>query len=214
MKKIIFLFCLAITAGVSAQTDTTSKFYKAMKKQVAIVDTAFSLPSLQQAYNGFERIANAEKKEWLPSYYMAYCLVMESYLDDVNKADEYCDQASRQLDHADSISPNNSEIFVLRAMCASARIRVNPMTRGAKYGKESGEWLGKAQAADSMNPRVPYLQAQGLYYMPPAFGGGKDKAKPVFEEAIRKYDAFKPSSPIHPHWGRHRAQQLLNECNK
>lgn len=214
MKKIILPFFLLISSFVFAQTDTTSKYYAAMKKQVAITDTARTLPSLQQAYNGFERIANAETKEWLPDYYMAYCLIMESYLDDTKKTDDYCDKASTMLDRADSISPNNSEILALRAMCSSARIRVNPMSRGSKYGKESNEWLVKAAAADSTNPRIDLLRGTGLFYTPAAFGGGKDKAKPVLENDIKKFDAFKPASPIHPHWGRFRAQQMLDECNK
>ena len=213
-RKILLPLLLLLVSVVSAQTDTTSKYYAAMKKQVAIADTAKTIPSLQQAYNGFERIANAEKKEWLPDYYMAYCLIMQSYMDDVKKTDDYCDKANSLLNRADSISPNNSEILALRAMCSSARIRVNPMSRGAKYGKESGEWLDKAEAADSTNPRIYMMRGQGMYYTPAAFGGGKDKAKPILENAIRKYDAFKPASGIHPHWGRYRAQQLLDECKK
>lgn len=214
MKTKLLLFLSLVSGFAFAQTDTTTKYYAAMKKQVAIIDTSFSLPSLQLAYNGFERISNAEKKEWLPPYYMAYCLITESYLDEVNKADNYCDQASKLLDRADSLSPNNCEIYVLRSLCASARIRVNPMTRGAKFGKESGEWLGKAKGIDSLNPRISLLQGQGLFYTPSAFGGGKDKAKPVLEDALKKYDAFKPASGIHPHWGRFRAQMLLKECDK
>lgn len=214
MKTILTLVLTAFAGWAIAQTDTTSKFYLAMKKQVAMIDTARTLPTYQQAYNGFERISNAEKKEWLPGYYMAYCLIMESYMDDSKKTDDYCDKATNLLNRADSLSPDNSEILVLRALCASARIRVNPMSRGAKYGKESNEWLAKAEKADSLNPRIYLLRGQGLYYTPAAFGGGKDKAQPVLEESLRKYDAFKPASGIHPNWGRPRAVQMLDECKK
>src|SRR5574337_767054 len=215
--RFSFILSLFVCLTASAQTDTTHlspKFVTAMEKQVAILDTAFTPATLQQCYNAIERIGNAEKKEWLPPYYMAYCLVLQSYSQETSKIDDYCDNAAKLLDRADSLSPNNSEIYVLRSMCASARIRVNPMTRGAKYGRESGEWLGKAEAADSTNPRIYLVRGTGLFYTPPAFGGGKDKAKPVLQESLDKYATFVPTSTIHPHWGKQRAQQMLDECNK
>lgn len=219
MKKSLLFLALLFGVTAFAQNDTTkkamsAKFVNAMTKPVNMLDTSFTMPALQQCYNSFERIANAEKGEWLPDYYMAYCLVFESYLDDAKKADDYCDKASKLLDRADSLSPNNAEIYVVRAMCAGARIRVNPASRGAKYGRESSEWLDKAQSLDPSNPRIYLTRGQGVFYTPSMFGGGKDKAKPILEDAIKKYDVFVPASPIHPHWGRVRTQQLLDECNK
>ena len=221
MKNVIITaIALITTISINAQTDTTmkfnmpGKFFDAMQKQVSMLDTAKTMATLQQVYNSLDRIAGAEKKQWLPDYYMAYCLVLESYMDDTKKVDDYCDQADQLLVRADSISPKNSEILVLRSMCTSARIRVNPMTRGSKYGKKSGEFLQQAQQLDSTNPRIPYLHGTGLLYTPPAFGGGKDKAKPVLEDAVKKFDAFKPASPIHPHWGKDQAQKMLDQCNK
>ncbi|HEU4718938.1 MAG TPA: hypothetical protein VFU15_13935 [Bacteroidia bacterium] len=219
MKNMLFISALFVSAFSFAQTaDSTygmpPKFFEAMKKNVAVLDTATVKSTFQQSYNSFDRLNNAEKSQWLPSYYMAYCLLVESYMDETSKTDDYCDQASHLLDHADSISPNNSEILVLRSMCASARIRVNPMTRGGKYGKESGQWLDKAQQADSTNPRIAYLRGTGLLYTPPAFGGGKDKAKPVLQDALKKFDAFRPASPVHPNWGRKQAEMMLAQCDQ
>jgi hypothetical protein len=219
MKKALLIAGLFTAAICTAQADTSKKmlspkYVEAMTKNIAIADTAFTLPSLQQAYNGFERVSGAEKSEWLPAYYMAYCLVMESYLDKGKNADDYCDKAWKLLDRADSISPNNAEIYALRAMCVSARIRVNPMSRGAKYGRESSEWLDKAQLLDASNPRIYLLRGEGVYYTPSAFGGGKENAKPVFEEAIKKYNTFVPATSLHPHWGKTRAQMMLDDCNK
>lgn len=219
MRSSFTLLLLLAPALAFAQADTTKKtmspkFIAAMEKQVAILDTAFTPATLQQCYNTIERVSKAEKGEWLPPYYMAYCLVLQSFSDDQKKVDDYCDKADLLLARADSLSPRNSEIYVLRAMCASARIRVNPMSRGAKFGGMSSVLLDSAQAINPENPRIYLLRGQGLFYTPPAFGGGKDKAKPVIEDAIKKYDAFVAESVIHPRWGRPRAQMLLAECNK
>lgn len=216
MKHTLLLlaFALLSIAGFG-QTDTTkSKYVIGMEKQVAILDTAFTPATMQKCYNSIERIANAEKKEWLPNYYMAYCLVMQAYQVETSQVDNYCDRANMLLNRADSLKGDVSEIYVMRAMVSSARIMVDPRTRGAKYGKISSGLLDSAEVHNPNNPRIALNRGQGLYYTPPMFGGGKGKAKPLFEESIKKYDAFVPASSIAPRWGRVRAQQLLAECNK
>jgi hypothetical protein len=220
MKKIFFFAIILFSVTVVAQTsDTTKKamnpkFVAAMQKQVDILDTAFNPVVLQNCYNAIERISNAEKGEWLPDYYMAYCLIMQSYSAETSQVDDYCDKADQLIKRADSLSPKNSELYVLHSMSAGARIVVSPMKRGAKFGKISSAYLDTAQTLDANNPRIYLMRGQGYYYTPPAFGGGKDKAKPVFEDAITKYGTFIPPSTIHPHWGKARAQQLLDDCNK
>ena len=216
MKNTILILAFAFISFIGfAQTDTTkSKYVLSMEKQVAILDTAYTAATMQKNYNSFERISNVEKKEWLPDYYMAYCLVMQAYQIGASQIDSYCDRANGLLDRADSLKGDKSEIYVMRAMVASARIMVDPRTRGAKYGKISSMYLDSAEVHNANNPRITLNRATGLYYTPPMFGGGKAKAKPVFEESIKKYEAFKPSSSISPRWGKGRAQLLLAECNK
>jgi len=212
MKKTIVLLAFLLAAGISQAQD--KKFTAAMEKQLAAMDSSKTKEQFQASFNAFERIGNAEKNEWLPKYYMAFCSLMMGYMDDTRKTDDYCDKADQLLALADSLSPNNSEIYALRSMSASARIRVSPMTRGAKYGQESGVLLAKAKELDASNPRVYLLEGQGLFYTPPAFGGGKDKAQPVLEDAVKKYEAFRPASSIHPAWGLPRAKKMLEECRK
>lgn len=219
MKNKILLTAGLLIATLSfSQTDTAkavkSKYVIGMEKQVAILDTAFTPATMQKCYNSLERIANVEKAEWLPNYYMAYCLVMQAYQVETSQVDGYCDHANQLLDRADSLKGDASEIFVMRAMVASARIMVDPRTRGAKYGKLSSTLLDSAQVHNAANPRIALTRGTGVYYTPPMFGGGKAKAKPLFEESIQKYESFVPASSIAPHWGKARAQQLLADCNK
>ncbi|MFI5150334.1 MAG: tetratricopeptide repeat protein [Bacteroidia bacterium] len=208
---LLFITGFSLFLTVSAQN---KRFTASMEKNIKMMDTCKSAPSYQQVANGFERIANAEKKEWLPSYYASLCHVFMATSMTGDKIDEYCDIAERFATKADSLSPNNSEIYALKALIYSSRIGVNPMLRGAKFGGMSGEASAKAKELDPSNPRPYLLQAQGKYYTPPQFGGGKDKALPLFEEAVKKYDAFKLISPINPNWGKERAKMLLEECQK
>jgi hypothetical protein len=210
-KALIFLFAVVAT-GAFAQN---KKYISSMEKNLGMLDTVKSINGWQQAANGFERIANVEKKEWLPNYYIAFCnLMMAAQESKGDMVDAYCDKADALLNKADSISPDNSEIYTLKALSNSIRIKVNPMARGAKYGMESGMNTAKAKELDPFNPRPYFLEGQGKFYTPPAFGGGKDKALPLFEEAVKKFAAFKPASSIHPKWGEEQAKKMLEECKK
>ena len=216
--RTIFIAATFFSLTAFAQTDTTTlhnpKYIAVMEKQVAILDTAYTPATMQKTYNTLERIGNAEKTEWLPDYYMAYCLVMQAYQTEASQIDSYCDRAMQVLNHADSLKGDASEIYVMRAMVASARIMVDPRSRGAKYGKISSAYLDSAEAKNPANPRIYLTRGSGIFYTPAMFGGGKNKAKPVLEDAIKKYDAFVPKSTIDPRWGKIRAQKMLEDCNK
>jgi hypothetical protein len=118
------------------------------------------------------------------------------------------------LNKADSMKPNNSEIYALKSQVAGARISVNPMTRGQKYGTESAVLREKAKELDPTNPRPHYLEGTALFYTPAMFGGGKDKAKPAFEKSLKLFETFKPSSSLMPSWGKRSAEYFLKKCDE
>jgi hypothetical protein len=212
MKKL-FILSILVAAGlcVSAQN---KKYIAAMEKNIAALDTTRDAATLQNLANNFERIAGAEKTEWLPNYYTAYCYVNMTYSVKGDQIDTYCDKAETYLKKADSVSPNNSEIYTLKAQIASARISVNPMSRGQKYGTESAELREKAKEFDKTNPRPYYLEGTGYFYTPPMFGGGKGKAKPSFEKALKLYETFTPASTIAPNWGKKSTEYFLKKCEE
>jgi len=94
------------------------------------------------------------------------------------------------------------------------KISIDPATRGQKFGPLASSYNERAIELDKENPRAYLLQGTGLMYRPAAYGGGKDKALPVLEEAVSKFKSFKPASPIMPHWGEARAISMLEQCKK
>lgn len=212
MKKLVsILALLSVTLFSAAQN---KKYIAAMEKNVAALDTTRDAVQLQGLANNFERIASAEKAEWLPNYYAAYCYVNMTYSVKGDEIDTYCDKADKSIHLADSVNPNNSEIYTLKAQIASARISVNPMSRGQKYGTISGELSEKAKELDKTNPRPYYLQGTSYFYTPPMFGGGKDKAKVSFQKALDMFETFKPESTIAPHWGKNSTLYFLKKCDE
>ncbi|MBL4655656.1 MAG: hypothetical protein JKY33_07525 [Bacteroidia bacterium] len=212
MRKVVLILFTLIVTNVSGQND---KFVKAMKGVLAVMDTSKSIKSLQKASNKFERIAMAEKKEWLPYYYAAHCnALIGFYTEKKKEKDVFYDKALAFKDKADSIDNNNSEIYALHGFILQFKLMVNPMVRGRTLGPESGRILQQAMELDGNNPRPYYLTGSNLFYTPAQYGGGKDKACPLLEKSVQKYEAFKPESDLHPTWGGDRAQMLWAKCNE
>ena len=102
----------------------------------------------------------------------------------------------------------------MKSFINSMKISVDPMTRGQKLGMQSAMLNARAMELDKDNPRAYLLKGSGLMYTPAQYGGGKDKALPVLEEAVAKFKSFKPKSSIMPHWGEARAISMLEQCKK
>ena len=215
MKRIVFATAF-ILASQFLMAQGSDKYVAAMKKNLIAIDSAFKNPSsLLSLSNNFERIADAEKTEWLPYYYAAFCQVNYGYMEsDKSKTDAIADKATELINKAAALSPDNSEISCIKSMIASCHMMVDPMNRYMTYGPESNQHLEEAKQQDVTNPRPDFLIGQGLKYTPEQFGGGCKTALPKMEEAMKKFEAFKPASPLHPNWGKEMTAQIISECSK
>jgi hypothetical protein len=212
MKKLFLLAAVSFLA--TATFAQSEKYVTNMKANIAAIDTSFKSPqNLLDLANKFERIAVAEKTQWLAYYYAAFCQVNYSYQEkDKSKVDAIADKATELIDKADALQPNNSEISCIKSMIASSHMMVNPMQRYQEYGPEAQSFLDAAMQQDATNPRPEYLKGQGLKYTPEQFGGGCATAKPVLQSALDKYAKFFPASDIHPTWGKQRTETMIAEC--
>jgi hypothetical protein len=211
MKKL--LITLAAVAMYLSAFAQSPKFTDAMNKTLAEMDTAETAEELLSVANKFERIALAEKNQWLPFYYAALCRTFTVYMtQDVSKIDPMLDVAQKHANLADSLQPNNSEIVLLKSMILGGRIMVDPMSRGMQYGMQSGMLNTQAMTLDPENPRPYFVMGQALFYTPEQFGGGKDKGCAQLMKAKEKYATFTPASPLHPDWGKEQLEQALSLC--
>ncbi len=214
MKKLFLFSALAVfsLAGF-AQSE---RYIAAMKKNMAGMDTAFSNPAnLLTLSNNFERIATAEKNQWLAWYYAALCQVNFGFMQKDTKAiDGIAYKATELINKADSLQPNNSEISCIKSLIASCHMNVDPMSRWQQYGEEISANMEKAMNEDPNNPRPYYLKGQNLKYTPEQFGGGCKVALAELKTAMDKFAAFKPATELHPTWGKPRVEQLIKECNQ
>jgi len=219
MKKTIFILTAILIANISF-AQMPDKFVKAMESKIAALDTTRTADGYTELANAFERIADAEKNQWLAYYYAAYCNASAGTLAGAggdmmaakaDKTDPYADKADKQIKVAEELMKNNSEIFVVKKMIATLRMLGDPMNRYMTYGPEAQAMLDEAKKLNSDNPRVYVLEAQDKFYTPEQFGGSKEEAKTLFEKAKKLFETFKPETNIHPNWGKSQVSYFLSQ---
>jgi hypothetical protein len=207
MKSILFSFMMFGVLVASAQSD---KYVAAMQKNLLMFDSAKTTADLLSVANTFERIGDADKTQWLPYYYAGLALSTAGWNDQKMDKDANSTRINTLCDKAETLD-KNSEIYVLRNMSATQQMMVDPQTRYMTYGVQAGKDLEIATQLNPDNPRIYYLKGESLFNTPVAFGGGKDKAKPMFEKAIALFQTDKPK-PLWPNWGRERSEAELAKC--
>ena len=216
MKKLVLLaaiICFASFTFAQSDKSQSDKYTSAMKANIAQLDSMMLKNNGAEVSNNFERIADAEKTQWLPYYYAAYCSVTQAYSEkDNSKKDAIADKAQQLIDKAESIlGKENSETDVIKSMIATSHMMVDPQSRYMTYGPASAELIEKAKTLDPTNPRPVLLEAQSKFYTPEAFGGGKDVAKESFDKANALNQNFKPETELSPNWGSGALQYFLSQ---
>lgn len=213
-KQFLLMTAFFITIASFSQSE---KYIKAMEQLVPAVDTTRSVDGLTNLTNSFQRIADAEKNQWLPYYYAALTQVNAAYMTSMgqmgmaDKTDPMADKADDLLSKAEALSKDNSEIYCVKKMIASLRLIGDPQNRYMTYGPVAEQALATAKSLDPANPRVTLLEAQDKLFTPEQFGGSKTEAKTMLEEAIKKFESFKPETSLHPSWGLTTAKYFLSE---
>lgn len=207
MIRLITLFVLLVANAVSAQ----SKYEAGMQKAF----TLWSENKPVEAAALFERIANVEKENWLPNYYVAFINTMEAFqTKDKEKLNALLTKAQLAQDAAMTISPNNPELMVTQCLIYTAWIVYDPMTNGMKYSGKANELYAKALALAPNNPRVVYAKAEFEIGSAAYFGQDTAPMCKEVERSVGLFANFKPETTFHPTWGADRAAEKLKECKK
>lgn len=205
MKTIITITAFFVCSLLTAQTQYETGMQKAL--------SLWGEGKPAEATALFERIASAEKTNWLPNYYIGMINAIEAFNPkNREKATALIEKAQNAVDNATLISPNNAEIMVLQAMVYTAVLVQDPMTNGMKYSGLAMEQYYKALAIAPNNPRVVFSKAE--FEIGGAKWSGAD-TKPMCEQiakSIELFATFKPETAFHPNWGLDRANEALKNC--
>ncbi|WP_447642330.1 MULTISPECIES: hypothetical protein [Chitinophagaceae] len=209
MKKVIFSFLLltALAPIAHAQSD---KYVAAMQKNLHAFDSSKTAQDFQNLEASFERIANAEKSQWLPFYYAGLSEALSGFSDPKSDKDIVGAKVLELAGKADAIQKSD-ETQVLYYMGYILQMLVDPQGRYMTYGANAQKALADGIAANPNNPRLYLMKGQGLLQTPEFAGGGKAAAKPVLEKAVALFETDKPQ-PLYPNWGKDQAAKALEKC--
>jgi hypothetical protein len=205
MKHLIVL----LLATISFSTFGQSAYEKGMQSAMGL----WSQGKNSEAIAMFERIAAAEKDNWLPNYYVAFVNTTTAFrTKDKTQMDALLKKAQAALDIELNKLPNHPELLVMQAMIHTAWIAFDPMTNGMKLSGTVMEIYGKAEAIAPENPRVVLSKTEFEMGSAKFFGTDTKPLCAKAEKAIELFATFKPESAFHPNWGLDRAQSMVAAC--
>jgi len=209
MKPITIIACLffSLMTVHNARADAEAALLGALDQ----LHTAASTEAARTAVNQLERIAMAEPGLWQAHYHHAYGVVMLSFREsDTRLVGQLLDRAEASVEHAYKAKGDASELLTLQAFIFQARINADP-SQSMQYSLQANKLLSKALEKCADNPRALFLMGQNLFYTPEAFGGGKERALPLFEKSMAAFENIQPQSAIDPTWGQQAVQNMLDQ---
>jgi hypothetical protein len=205
MTKIIIIIVLFVTTQLFSQ----GQYEQGMGKAFALWGEGKNT----EASDLFERIASAEKENWLPNYYVALVNTTIAFkTKDKDQIDALLTKAQIALDNELNKDSNNAELLVMQAMIHTAWITFDPMTNGMKLSGKVMELYGKAEAIAPNNPRVVFSKAEFEMGSAQFFGTDTKSICAQIEKSIELFATFKPQNVFSPKWGAERAKEVAKAC--
>jgi len=205
MKQIILLLAIVFTVNTTAQ----SQYEKGMTK-------AFELWGQQkntEAVQLFERIANAEKDNWLPSYYAATVLIVDGFsLKDETAITTQMNRAQQFLDMSSKISENNPEIIITQALLNTVYVAFDGQKYGMTLSPKNSQLYATALSIDPNNPRVVLGKAQWDMGAASFFGQSTESMCKEIKRSIELFKTEKKKEKFHPFGGVEQAEAALKQC--
>ena len=211
MKNLILVSLALMSGPLYAQSDN---YNQKMAKYVLAYDSAKTLHDYQNLSTAFIKVGETEKTQWLPFYYAALAELNAGWMDKSN-TDANAVKINVLLDRAEKLTISGddlSEIYVLKEVSATQQMMVDPQNRYGTFGLQATADLEKAASYNASNPRIYYLQGMRAFNTPSQFGGGKDKAKPLFAKAVALY-ANAIDKIYYPKWGKKESENMLANCD-
>ncbi|WP_109300313.1 hypothetical protein [Aquimarina sp. AU474] len=206
MRTIIILLTFFAINTIHAQ----NAYEKGMKKAFELWETK----KPDEAINLFERIAKAEKENWLPYYYAAQVHIITTFgIKDAEEIESRLKKAQDFLNESKTFSKENAEILIMEAMLNTAYVAYNPSVYGPTLSGKVEELYRTAKTYEPENPRATLYHAE--WKMGGAKFWGKDPKSfcPEVEKAILYFEKEPEKKvPFYPQWGKNQIKRIQQNC--
>jgi hypothetical protein len=211
MKKTLIILAIGLALLVANQAKSQSVDIL-LTQTDSTFDSAKTYPQLLLASNQFKLIAKQNPQSWIANYYAAWSIAVLSFqTPQKDEKDPMLDEADGFFQKIQSMDSTNGEVATLGGLLAQARLSVAPASRHGKYGAIANTYFATAKKLNPHNPRIYYLEANSLFYTPKLFGGGAEKALPLYEKAESLFS--NDSNDIEkPHWGKKVNETMMKQC--
>lgn len=200
-------FIIAILCLLSSATFAQGNFEKSMGQAMGLWKSG----ETQKAAALLERIAQAEKDNWIPAYYQAMVLTTASFREKNKETQAKYIQSAEDILNT-TAQDNNPEWLVLRAMNKTALMITDPMTKAKELSPSIIGLYKKALAIAPNNPRAVLGLAEFQMNAKKYFNQDTSKECEDVKKALSLFNEEKVTVPFGPSWGKDRAEQLVKEC--
>ncbi len=207
MRYTLIIFLFLSTIHLTAQNMGTDK---ALDLAVAQFNQLSSSAAYQSVYIQFEKLYNADKKNWLIPYY-ASILKSRMCLMKMGDRDQLANDAIVWISRAKSIT-NNDEIYCAESLANTAKMSVNPTMRWLLYEDKIKTPLQLAKKVNANNPRIYLLEANIQRKLPVLFGGGCKAAIPMAKKAEQLLHTQVLQNINMPGWGNQSLVEFKSAC--
>lgn len=205
---------LVLTIQLSFASDPG--YQKALGAQLEKLQTAENVQQLRDAANGFNRIAEMNKEEWLPNYYAALALINAGFkTEGLKEKDALYNEAKMHIEKAVNSHGENTELVALRGYALMAELSADPGSRGQSMSPDVMNTFGRALSMDPQNPRAMILLAQMELGMAQFFGQGPEKACGMAQNSIKLFEQEESeelNATETPVWGKEIAEKIALQC--
>lgn len=217
IKKKTILICVLMAFMLSANMiyadDFSDAIMKVKKKWKENTDN--SEQGLLKIRGDFERILQLKKNQWLVDYYMGMVDMLISYRmaekKDMDAVKKYTESSIDMLNKATDLKDDFAEAYILKFAVSSNRWMYEPNKMNDILSFQA-EAKDLAKKHDPDNPRLYLVDGMNTYYTPEMFGGGADKALPLFEKSYELFKTYKPVDETYPNWGKDQVCGYLALC--
>lgn len=205
MIKLCLFFATFLTTLISAQNNYETYMQNALEHKDYETLT-LKLEEVQENY----------PNEWLPSYYLAFHTINNSFLHLKNEAilKEELIKAQGYLDHAYVGNYNKAELLVLQAKLFLVYVISNSEKYGRTYAPVISKLNSDAYLLAPENPRVVLNKAQWDIGSAKYFGANTEKFCADLQTALKQFEIYKSKEDFAPEWGLDETKQALKDCNK